>query len=204
MKVKRTFLLSEKERLDLLKVKEDYPVMEAEVFKGQGIKGGVQTQSRDTNRYGIEWHNFNPKLLQKFTDFVGEEGIVANQTDYLEYGEGQFFEIHQDSRGHTNDPNEATGRMWSTSTLIDQTDDLEGGELLLYGPHINNVKNNRPMRIDLQVGETVFFPSHYYHEVTPVTKGLRTALVVWLGDDHKGIHRRRTRVEKKNEGATFL
>ena len=85
----------------MLKVKEDYPIMEAEVFQGQGIKGGVRTQSRDTNRYGIECHNFNPKLLQKFTDFVNEEGIVANQTDYLEYGEGHLGAWREISWGKT-------------------------------------------------------------------------------------------------------
>lgn len=202
MKVKRTFLLSEEERLELLEVKKNFPSQKAGVYIGEHHHG-VQTNHRDTTRYNIELHNFNQTLINKFTDFINEEGVVANQTDYLEYGEGQFFEVHQDTRGKVS-PEEVSGRVWSSSTLIDQTDDLEGGELLLYGPVMGNVKQNRPMRINLEIGETVFFPSYYFHEVTPVTKGLRTALVVWLGDNHEGVMKRHGRVNAKRKGATFL
>ena len=69
---------------------------------------------------------------------------------------------------------------------------------------MGNVKQNRPMRINLEIGETVFFPSYYFHEVTPVTKGLRTALVVWAGDNHEGVMKRHGRVNAKRKGATFL
>ena len=131
MKVKRTFLLSEEERLELLEVKKNFPSQKAGVYIGEHHHG-VQTNHRDTTRYNIELHNFNQTLINKFTDFINEEGVVANQTDYLEYGEGQFFEVHQDTRGKVS-PEEVSGRVWSSSTLIDQTDDLEGGELLLYG-----------------------------------------------------------------------
>lgn len=206
MKIKRTFLLSDKELGDLQDVPKHFPSKDAEVSGARPQKTGqVDDAHRDTKRYNIEWNHFNPEVLKKFTDFIGEDDLVANQTDYLEYGVGQFFKPHQDSNHHNTIREDLTGRVWSSSTLIKQTDDLEGGELLIYGPHINNLKSHlKPFRINLEVGETVFFPSNYWHEVTPVTKGVRTALVVWVGKSPKEIMKTNERVHAIDRGATFL
>lgn len=204
MKVKRTFLLSDKELEHLQDVPKHFPSKDAEVGGLRPQQQGTDTQHRNTKRYNIEYQHFNPEVLKKFTDFIGEDDLVANQTDYLEYGEGQFFKPHQDSNHNNKLGRDLTGRVWSSSTLIKQTDDLEGGELLIHGPHINNLKSQRPIRVNLEVGETVFFPSNYWHEVTPVTKGVRTALVVWVGKSPKEIVKTNERVHALDRGATFL
>ena len=36
------------------------------------------------------------------------------------------------------------------------------------------------VNIQLDVGDSVFFPSFVWHRVTPVTKGTRYSLVVWV------------------------
>lgn len=101
------------------------------------------------------------------------------QHDFLIYGNGDFFKKHRDT-AENHDPRFPL-RKWSAITLIDKTEDLVGGEIILY-------KNDKvPIRVNLDVGETCFFLSKTLHEVTPVTNGGRKALVSWLGEVPNGF-----------------
>lgn len=68
-----------------------------------------------------------------------------------------------------------TPRKLSMSLLLNNPDEFEGGEL--------QVKTNSDEEISLeqQQGRAWFFPSWTLHRVTPVTKGIRRSLVVWVG-----------------------
>ncbi len=53
----------------------------------------------------------------------------------------------------------------------------EGGDLeLWYGGGVIQIPKNK--------GLTVIFPSFSMHRVTPITKGTRKSLVLWLGGEH--------------------
>jgi len=62
---------------------------------------------------------------------------------------------------------------------LDKSDNLIGGDLVVFDGKDDQVGRV----IDLKVGETVVFDSRtVYHEITEVTQGKRTSLVVWLKD----------------------
>ena len=51
-------------------------------------------------------------------------------------------------------------------------DDFEGGDF--------EINLSQPEKIDVRKGRAIFFPSHILHRVTPVTKGTRKSLVIWV------------------------
>jgi PKHD-type hydroxylase len=53
--------------------------------------------------------------------------------------------------------------------------EFEGGELQI------KVENDEIQKLELKLGRAWFFPSWVLHRVTPVTKGVRRSLVLWVG-----------------------
>jgi predicted 2-oxoglutarate/Fe(II)-dependent dioxygenase YbiX len=99
--------------------------------------------------------------------------FYVKEFNYLKYGEGDHFVRHRDhlKRNGKRDPN---GRVFSTSTIIDKSDDLRGGDFILWDQY--NVEHN----ISLDVGETIFFSSFREHQVRKVLQGNREVLVAWI------------------------
>lgn len=97
----------------------------------------------------------------------------VNQFDYLKYGVNDHFHKHRDQ--WTSDEVDKDTRLFSTSTIIAMSDDLEGGDFVIYDEQDN------PTVTSLEVGDTIFFESDRWHKVTPVTKGERIVLVAWMG-----------------------
>jgi PKHD-type hydroxylase len=89
---------------------------------------------------------------------------------YSEYTKGQFYKRHIDSLYHT--PGKGSRKL-SFSVQLSDSNEYEGGDLLT---HIGT----EPMETSRKKGTIVFFPSYILHEVTPVTKGTRRALVGWV------------------------
>jgi PKHD-type hydroxylase len=75
-------------------------------------------------------------------------------------------------------------RKVSITIQLSESDDYEGGELLIcVGSNGNGeLDNNRVCPRGKGVG--VLFPSYMMHRVTPVTKGTRKSLVLWVGGGH--------------------
>ena len=110
------------------------------------------------------------ELVNKWNPIRINEDYIVYEFNYLVYNEGDHFKRHRDKLNKKN----AANRIYSTSTLISQSDDFEGGELIIYD------KDDNPINTDLQVGETAFFDSTTAHQVNPVTKGTREVLVAWI------------------------
>jgi PKHD-type hydroxylase len=68
-----------------------------------------------------------------------------------------------------------TPRKLSMSLLLSDTNEFKGGEL-----EVKTI-NDDPLTLDQRQGRAWFFPSYTLHRVTPVTKGVRRSLVLWVG-----------------------
>jgi predicted 2-oxoglutarate/Fe(II)-dependent dioxygenase YbiX len=89
------------------------------------------------------------------------------------YETGGHFIKHRDWIGRDGDI--YNNRIFSTITLINRSDDLEGGNLLIWDREDGNVT-----QIELDIGETVIFNSRRFHQVTPIIRGTREVLVAWI------------------------
>jgi PKHD-type hydroxylase len=142
----------------------------------------------------------DPWLYNEITPFVQ----IANQSagwnfnvdwnesfQFTSYKKGGHYDWHQDSwiEAYQNkDPN-FNNKIRKLSVIISLSDpkDYEGGELLFsfHNPNSKTKKHHKVEQIR-QKGSVVVFPSHLWHKVTPVTKGKRYSLVMWvLGPEWK-------------------
>ena len=112
----------------------------------------------------------------------------AESFQFTTYKKDGFYSWHLD--GHT-DHNAVYGencknknyrgkiRKLSMTINLSDENDYKGGNLKFdLGPHQKNrfleCKEIRPR------GSIVIFPSSVYHQVTPITKGVRKSLVLWV------------------------
>jgi PKHD-type hydroxylase len=88
---------------------------------------------------------------------------------YSEYSIGQFYKPHIDMLYQA--PNQGVRKLSFTLQLTDPKE-YEGGDVI--------IKNGTDSPIHKNKGTISFFPSYVLHEVTPITKGTRHALVGWI------------------------
>ena len=204
-KIRLDFILSKKDLKQIVaftKNNKPTPALVYDTGAGVTMEGAKDKDKRNTLKYDFRFDEGYASLItEKFNRFVDDDTCNVNQFDLLEYGEGMFFSIHTDSQGKEGVQHNPSGRVWSSSTMIDCTDDLEGGDLIIYGPRPHGTSRT----IRLEKGQTVFFPSNYFHEVTPVTKGRRTVLVAWSGKPESVSIKRNIEAREMASGRlTFL
>ena len=88
---------------------------------------------------------------------------------YSEYSIGQFYKEHIDMLYQA--PNQGVRKLSFTVQLTDPKE-YDGGDVI--------IKNGTNAPIHKNKGTIIFFPSYVLHEVKPVTKGTRHALVGWI------------------------
>ncbi len=81
-----------------------------------------------------------------------------------------YYDIHTDSCLRNTS---GFVRKVSFSILLDDPADFEGGDLLMHA-------TRTPVKAEMKKGDMFLFPSFIPHSVTPVTKGVRRALVGWV------------------------
>ena len=140
-------------------------------------KASIDKESRSTllkrNIKPIHYPDICNSLLKMINIWdvtLDPDDYKVTQFDYLKYGVDDHFEKHKDEIG-----DDEVNRVFSTSTIIEVSDDLEGGDFIMYDELDTEIKTS------LEVGETIFFRSNRFHKVTPVTKGERSVLVAWIG-----------------------
>ena len=88
------------------------------------------------------------------------------------------FTVYEDNGGHytwhqDNGSGNDTPRKLSLVVQLSDPKDYEGGDLQVF-------TSAEPVNIPKQIGLVVAFPGYTMHRVTPVTKGIRRTLVVWI------------------------
>lgn len=134
----------------------------------------------------ISWIELNKETNWLFKKIIQQIHKVNSENfDYIlrfvenlqfsEYNEKErgFYSKHNDCELKDSMNNYVDIRKLSFSVQLSDPSDYEGGELILYH---NNEKKVMPK----ERGTIVFFSSNIEHEVTPVKKGTRYALVSWV------------------------
>jgi PKHD-type hydroxylase len=121
----------------------------------------------------------NRWIFEKLTNLI--KGVNDNlfKFDLVEIQSLQFTCYDGEERGayvkHIDQMLDSAGfpRKLSLSIQLSNEKDYKGGDLLLH-------EAAKPTKTFRNRGTAIFFPSYILHEVTPVTKGLRYSLVIWV------------------------
>lgn len=97
-------------------------------------------------------------------------GPVAEALQVLRYDEGSHFRTWHSDAGY----DAMERRLVSVSVELSPLGAHDGGDLEIVPDTIGK-------RRTLERGGARFFPSRAIHRVTPVTRGVRHALVIWTG-----------------------
>lgn len=73
-----------------------------------------------------------------------------------------------------------THRKLSATIQLTDPNEYEGGDFTMFECEQDDPNKNEIR----QQGTVLFFPSFMYHQVNPVTKGIRNSLVVWFTGPH--------------------
>ena len=121
----------------------------------------------------------NRWIFEKLTNII--KGVNDNlfKFDLQEIQSLQFTCYDGAEKGaynkHIDQMLDSTGfpRKLSVSIQLSDEKDYKGGDLLIH-------ESATPTKTFRSRGTAIFFPSYVLHEVTPVTKGIRYSLVIWV------------------------
>ena len=150
-----------------------------------GVGGGTQTLDKNIRTSDVGWIGLTPDtawLWEKLANVIAD---VNNQLFKFEltgcYEPIQLGVYKSTEQGHYNwhvdmSPfDRHTPRKLSMSLLLSDPSEFEGGELQV------KLASDETQTLETKKGRAWFFPSYTLHRVTPVTKGVRRSLVLWIG-----------------------
>jgi len=121
----------------------------------------------------------NAWIFERLTNIIKAVNDRLFQFDLVEIQSLQFTCYDGAEKGayvkHIDQMLDSTGfpRKLSVSIQLSNEKDYKGGDLLLH-------EAAKPTKTFRNRGTAIFFPSYVLHEVTPVTKGIRYSLVIWV------------------------
>lgn len=168
-------VFTEEELDKIITLSDSFPSEEAYIV-GEESKNEVDKTTRQTE---IKWFKVTPDaewLYRKLTDIIndandryfGFELLYMESLQYSVYKKGDFYKEHVDMMYSSV----GVPRKLSFSLQLTDETKYEGGDLII------KTGDNAPA--PRSKGTITLFPSYILHEVTPVTKGTRKALVGWV------------------------
>lgn len=144
--------------------------------------GEVNPEVRKTN---ISWLGLNPEtswLWEKITNVIADVNRQFFKFDLTGCYEPMQLGVykstdqsHYDWHTDWSPSDTKTPRKLSMSLLLSDSSEFEGGEFQV------KTCNDNVQTLEMIKGRAWFFPSYTLHRVTPVTKGIRRSLVLWVG-----------------------
>lgn len=152
------------------------------------IGGSAQEQNVINKTYrttDVAWMHPNQDNAHIWSKI--SETISAVNAQFFRYNLTGLYEPIQlgvykaEDKGHYNwhidgshsDTN--TPRKLSMCLMLSDPSEFEGGELQV------KIYSDEAKCLEQKKGRAWFFPSYVLHRVTPVTKGIRKSLVLWVG-----------------------
>jgi PKHD-type hydroxylase len=155
-----------------------YPYQDASI-------GGDQISEIDTSvrKSRIKWIYHDDRswwVYDKLVKYIDEAnkswGFTINSiTDAIQYTEYYEDGGHYDWHMDVGDYPQNTRKISITIQLSDPND-YDGGDLEFW-------LGREPDKAPREQAFAVLFPSYLMHRVTPITRGTRKSLVVWVGGD---------------------
>jgi len=108
----------------------------------------------------------------------------AESCQFTKYKLNQYYGWHQDSwdKIYTDKENKnLNGKIRKLSVTVNLTegDEYEGGDLMFDLSNPDNKNNILTAKEAKNKGSIIVFPSFNWHQVSPITKGIRYSLVIW-------------------------
>jgi PKHD-type hydroxylase len=163
---------------DIVKKGDELLLGDAQVGGDFSTPGGKNEKIRKTTIGWIPTNDDFAWLYRTLTDVItkaNNEWFQFNlnhieSLQYSIYNKGDFYDAHVDHhyQGVGQYP-----RKLSFSLQLSDPSEYKGGDVYLITSH-------EPFAIPKEKGTITFFPSYTLHEVKPVTKGTRRALVGWV------------------------
>jgi PKHD-type hydroxylase len=155
-------------------LQELYPFQEATVV---GDVDGIRKSE-------IKWIHPDDKSLwvyERITQYAQQANNELWKFNLHSIIDSIQYTVYYEGGGHYGwhvdiGPNSINHRKISITIQLSDPDDYEGGDLEIWtGGEFKTIERKQ--------GCAILFPSFLMHRVTPVTKGIRKSLVLWLGGD---------------------
>ena len=148
-------------------------------------EGRIQFYKKDTIERNVKIQfdscNWINALLCGYIRYANHANFHYDLSDWdkeslqiSKYSKGEYYKRHQDFR-----PDTQITRKISLTVQLSDENDYEGGDLIFYN-HPDEKERVTSVR---GKGSVIVFDSRVFHEVTPVTKGIRYSLVKWYHGD---------------------
>lgn len=116
-------------------------------------------------------------IYRKMEAFARKVNAEVYQYDLSGFSELFQYAVYEGSAGghydwHFDNALTKVVRKLSFSLQLSEPDSYEGGELEIYNGALTPAPRER--------GALIAFPSYALHRVTPVTRGTRRSLVIWM------------------------
>ena len=146
-------------------------------------KAGIADGNNANRSSKISWLKDKDlqKTLSHFVQFANKESNwyfslkEFESLQYTIYNEGDFYNWHTDQ--HLKPYKNNTVRKLSFTLCLN--DEYEGGDFEICDPH-PEPDLSTTTTFKFKKGTIIVFPSHIWHRVKPVTKGIRKSLVGWV------------------------
>ena len=149
---------------------------------------GEQQTDSSIRQSSTKFHSMNDEnryIFEKIRDASSYINLQSYQFDligfdFFQYGEykaesNDFYNYHIDMTLGEGIPHGMTyPRKLSLSIILNDPSEYEGGELEF------NWGMKEKIIVEQPKGRLIAFPSWLMHRVTPVTKGIRRSIVVWI------------------------
>lgn len=176
------FMFTEEECAKVIALADNDYGQKARIGAGYG-PGSYNENVRQVDQYHIDLKPDTAWIFNKIADAVGKansewfkfnlQGITHSlQLLHYKASDKSHYDWHMDVG-----PGDSSTRKISVSVPLSPRDSYEGGDL-----EINNI--GVPMTAIADQGAISMFPSFLMHRVSPVTKGERWVIVIWVhGND---------------------
>ncbi|MEI6282750.1 MAG: 2OG-Fe(II) oxygenase [Alphaproteobacteria bacterium] len=155
---------------------------------GQAEKGGVvladskHERASDMRRSDVVWLDQEPQnqpIYEFIAGFVSKVNTDVFRLDIRSFDEPfQIATYRAAANGHYDwhvdiGPGQLSNRKISIVVPLTDPSEYDGGEFQVF-------HDSEPATIAMPLGRIVAFPSYLPHRVTPVTRGVRRTMALWV------------------------